>query len=238
MGDLVRALGRNDRHAIYTSYREALALGQEASEPLRAFLLKSDWSALRHRGEMRYLSGLVGLLHDVDETTCATVVRELIRRGCSATVEVRLRGILSVADEDYRQYGIDGIEVRESKQILVSEGVRGRVKKWLEVIPKDDLEKLERLYVLPWSNQAYLGNYMPSLFKIVLVWKAAGLLETQRTLYHEIGHHAGNHGFGWDLVQEEEAESYASRMLISARPVAGRVRRWIGPLRGAREDAS
>lgn len=225
--ELIRALGRNNPRELLGSYRAAFRFGSEVSGAVENYLLENDWSSIRHGGEMRYLSGMVGLLHDVDESACESVVRTLLERGCSPATGSRLRGILSVVEEDFRSYCVRGVEIRESRRIAESENVEFCLERWLRLVPEGDLGNLERLYVVPYQDQSYAGTYTPGLFKVLLVWRAVGLKQTQRTLYHEIGHHVCRHRGGFDLVQEEEAESYASKMMVIAHPIWGRVATWL-----------
>ena len=101
-------------------------------------------------------------------------------------------------------------------------------------MPDNDLESLERIYVIPErENQLYLGAYMPFLSYIELVWDISNfksplskfiyLLNTEFTFYHEIGHHVYRHSFGQDEDKEDEADKYASNLMDKSHPVLKRI---------------
>jgi len=99
---------------------------------------------------------------------------------------------------------------------------------WISNVPRGDIEKIERIYIIPASDSDYRGTYMPILCTIMVEWilpfsnynplSKLSLLSIEKTLYHEIGHHVNNHTFGHDLEQEEEAEQYAKRLMAISHP--------------------
>ena len=70
--------------------------------------------------ETRHVSGLVSLIHEIDETTAKEVSDELIRRGCHDAIRQRLRSINRITVNNFYQYEICGITIYEEKANLTS----------------------------------------------------------------------------------------------------------------------
>ena len=96
-------------------------------------------------------------------------------------------------------------------------------------MPQDDLVKIERMYIIPKTNQDYRGTYTPILCNIMVEWDVNDsfynplayifLFMIAKTLYHEIGHHVHDHTFGQIEEQEIEADQYAYKLLEVSYPV-------------------
>ena len=105
------------------------------------------------------------------------------------------------------------------------------MQKWFENIPPENLNEVDRIYIISRDKQDYAGNYMPIFFSINLIWYAPSsrynpifwllILLHERTFYHEIGHHVSRHTFGQDPNQEKEANRYASMLMAKRHPIFG-----------------
>jgi len=122
--------------------------------------------------------------------------------------------------------------------------------KWLSLVPQSDLDQIERLYLIPEQNVEYRGTYMPILCSIMVEWDFASfwfnplscffLTRIEKTLYHEIGHHAHRHSLseGEDPEKEKEADEYAVRILVRNHPVLRRVVRAVRFMLGKSKKSS
>jgi hypothetical protein len=94
------------------------------------------------------------------------------------------------------------------------------------------LSEITRLYVVRKSEIESIsasGTYTPVLFKIALLWdnefRENSLpfkffaLSTEKTLYHEIGHHFYRHSAAQDRADKErEADNYAYKIMKNQHP--------------------
>lgn len=222
---LIRGLTQNDLTETYQGYKALFAIGPEAIPQIREAIFKSNWASVKYPNEIRYIAGLVTLIHDLDETESEKIRRELRDKGCSPVVASILDSIGSFKLEDFVRYDIRGVKIFEHKKLVTRQNVRLKLEQWLKPVPGEDLDQLERVYVLRPSDLDALGSYKPVLFCIKLAWDNPSprwspmswmnnlLLES--TLYHEIGHHVQRHTFGQDPEQEADAEEYSERMIVN-----------------------
>ena len=186
-------------------------------------------SRVKSTVEMRYVTGLVSLIHDIDEHEAKKVAQQFIQKGCSATVKQRLKSILEFTLHDYFQYKVRGINIFEDKRIKGQFNIQSRLEKWFRNVSEDDLRGVDRIYIVNRTkDQDYAGNYMPIFYNIKLVWDVSGskfnpitwlkLIGMEIVLYHEIGHHVHRHTFGQIEEQENEADNYALQRFLSSRP--------------------
>ena len=100
------------------------------------------------------------------------------------------------------------------------------------IIPSEDIEGIKRINISPVDDLFYgvLGTYTIVSSHIHITWCNPysivnplfwlSLKAIQKTLYHEIGHHAKKHSLHSNiLLREDEAEDYASLMLKRYHPV-------------------
>jgi hypothetical protein len=186
-------------------------------------------SRVKSTVEMRYITGLVSLIHDVDENASKQIAQQLIQIGYGTATRQRLKSILEFTLNDYVQYQIRGVNIFEHKKIKSQFAIQSRLERWLRNISDDDLREIDRLYIVSRSEaQDYAGRYMPIFYKIEVVWDATGakfnpitwlkLIWMEMVLYHEIGHHVPRHSFGQSKEQEDEADNYALRKFLLSRP--------------------
>lgn len=177
------------------------------------------------------ISGLMRLMHDIDESEAMRLSTELIKNGCEPLIATHLKSINEFTSNNFNSYRIDGVTIFEEKKLIPSYSIRLLLQKWFKNVPRADLNEIDRIYIKSREKQDYGGNYMPILFSINLVWSAPSsrynplfcllVLLHEHTFYHEIGHHVPKHTFGQDPVQEKEANQYASKLMTKRHPLLG-----------------
>ena len=222
---LIRGLTQNDVTETYQGYKALFQVGSAAIPHIRDAVSKSKWSTVKYPNEIRYISGLVTLVHDIDESEAEKITSELKSHGCDPVVARILDSISSFTLNDYVQYDVCGVKIFEHKRLVTTQNVKQRLELWLKPVPNADLEEIERIYVLREEDLKVLGNYKPILFRINLAWDNPSSrlnpmswlnnFMIESTLYHEIGHHVHRHTFGQDPDQEEAAEKYADQVMAN-----------------------
>lgn len=232
---LIRGLTQNNIKEICAGHKALCKIGSSAVPHIRKAILQSNWSRAKYPNEIRYVSGLLGLLHDINETESREVANQLKRGGCDLAVAAILDSICRFTIADYVQYEVRGIKVFEHTGILTKQSIRQTLEHWLKNVPYEDLQEIERLYVLRKADLEVWGNYAPLLYNINLVWdnpcsrfnpvSVLNLFIIETTLYHEIGHHVHRHTFGQDPDQEKQAQEYADRAMGNSSHVLFRIAR-------------
>lgn len=222
--DFLRGLTQGDVSDRYESYKALFRLGPAVIPQIRELIFKSNWSRVKYPNEIRYVAGLVNLIHDLDESQSEQIRAELIRNGCDPTLGRILDSIGSFKSDDYIHYEVRGIKIFQHMKLVAQQNVKRRLERWLKSIPDKDLETIERIYILRKEDLAALGDYTPILYCINLSWDNPSAtwnpvswlnnFTIERTLYHEIGHHVHRHTFGQDPEQEEAADKYAGRIMV------------------------
>ncbi len=219
-------------HALYNIGTEALPLIEET-------ILKQSWGDVKHGAQIGQLIGMLNLIHDIDEERAKAVGEQIRKSGCSVKVNRRISAITSFTMDNFNCFEVAGVKIYQAKQLGKQLSFERRMKKWLAVVPPEDLAQIERLYLVPKSDSDYLGYYMPILCKIVVEWDMPFsnfnpvswlfLFLIKKTFYHEIGHHAHRHTFGQDPDQEKEADRYAAKLLFKSHPLfVGTLKKIIG----------
>jgi hypothetical protein len=219
---LIRGLTQNDVAPACEAYKALYQIGTAAIPKIQQAVFQSKWVKIKYAEEVRYVTGLVSLAHDISETDAREISKRLIENGCDKTIKNALNAICRFSLADYTQDVIHGVTIFEHKELSTSQRINLTLEAWLGIVPEEDLRSIERIYVVPEVGQAYAGNYTPVLFNIALVWynpfsrnSITGRLcvsHIESTLYHEIGHHVHRHTFGQDAEQEAQAEQYANRL--------------------------
>jgi len=223
---LLRGLSQRNLRDIYHAYRALYKKGESAIPHIQESLLKSNWTEIKHAGEVWYVSGLLSLLHDISEAEAERVAAQIISGGCDISIRRVVESIRSFKQSDHVIYEARGVMVYEHMG-LADQTVREKLIRWLEDVPEEDLTEIERLYVIPPDGRKSLGSYTPTLFNVTLVWPNPfsrrnplswlAFVGIQHTLYHEVGHHFHGHAWGQIPEQEEEANAYANRLLWRSR---------------------
>lgn len=232
---LIRGLTQDNVKEMYEGYRSLFQIGSAVIPQVRDAVLKSDWSKVKYANEIRYVSGLVNLIHDLDEVEAGRVTDQLKSNGCDPAVAHLLDSIRRFTLADYTQYDVCGVKIFEHKKLAARQNVRAALEQWLKNVPGQDLTDVQRLYVLRREDLKSSGNYTPILYQINLVWDNPSswwspmswinnyIIET--TLYHEIGHHVHRHTFGQEPEQEKEAESYSTKIMANSNRLFSKIAR-------------
>ncbi len=224
---LIRGLNQNESTETYKSYKVLYQIGAATIPQIRDVLLKFDCSNVKYPNEIRYVAGLVNLVHDIDEVEANKIVQRLKRGGCNVALTQILNSICKFTLEDYISYNVCGIEIFEHQKLATKQNVRIKLEQWLKNIPSNDLREIERIYILRQEDLENLGNYKPILYSINIAWincsprwSPVSWVDNfiiENTLYHEIGHHVYRHKFGQEPTQEKEAEDYADRIMMNSK---------------------
>ena len=227
---LARGVASGAHEDAYRAYKGLYQLGDAALPFIQEKLLRADFKSIQYVEQTKIIAALANLVHDIDETVSKELHRAIKKRDCHRSIEKILDIIDGFSTANFERYIIEDVEVFESKRITPRHDVRSHLDDWFENLPKKDLAGIERIYVVNQKEEReYLGNYMPFLAVITLVWDnplfhiefvsrlAIPMLEN--TFYHEVGHHYYRHTFGQDPEQEKEADRYAVKMLAKSRPV-------------------
>ena len=225
---LTRGLFQGDLRETYTAYRALYRAGEAAIPHIREAVVGSNWSRISRAGEVRYISGLISLLHDMSEDESRHLAVQIISSDCDIGIKKAVTSICRFTRSEYVTYEMRGVTVFEHKA-LADQAVRRALTRWLGSVPAADLVDLECLYVIPPDERESLGSYMPMLFNVTVVWHSSFStrnplswlvrLKIRHTLYHEIGHHAHRHLWGQIPDQEEETNAYAVRRAWLSHPV-------------------
>lgn len=220
---------QNSSSQIYQAHQELYRIGNAVIPFVEKRILSNSWNEIRHGSELNLLTGLLCLVNDIDESRAAALGERIKNSGCSAIVNSRVTSVTTFTLNEFHAYEIRGLKLFQSKALGESHAIRKKITKWLRFVPRPDLEKIERIYVIPGTSEDYRGTYMPILCNIMVEWDLPVsyynplswlfLLQIEKTLYHEIGHHVYRHTFGQDPEQEKEADQYAAALLKISHPV-------------------
>lgn len=238
---LLRGLAHSAADLIYAGHREIYRLGEAAIPALERHIFQADWTNLGRPELTRMMTGLISVLHDIDEARSRPAIARIIDNGCHPAIQAILRSIERFDKSKFRIHEIHEVRIFESKDIEIAERIPRHLEQWLGNVPPADLTGIERLYVIRKPAKAdYAGQYTPVLSTITLIWEYPPLrwkwvdwlsrAGMEHTLYHEIGHHTLGHTFGQDPQQEKEADRYASKRLRITHPCLVWVARLVKPL--------
>lgn len=210
-------------------HRALYRIGKPAIPYLRNTVLSTNKLDIESKAKFRTITGLLGVLHDIDENESRKVIKQVIKNGCQRITRQRLNTISEFTLKDYRLYTLKSIRIYEHKD-LANQNIETNLKRWLNVIPDSDLDGIDRIYIEPRRSQNYNGTYAPIFDSIKLFWRGdyskipvcSWLVRilNERTLYHEIGHYVNRHCvYGQDIEQETEANEYAAKMLKADHPI-------------------
>lgn len=227
-----RVLTNGSPHATYKVYRELYQLGESVIPAIEAQLLAHTWDNIKYGAQIKILSGLLSLVNDINEERAKELGEKIRKKGCNEVVNIKIKSILDFSLDEFKKYSLNGVVIYQSKSLCYETRIKKKMTKWLSMVPNEDLNKIERLYLIP-TDEAYLGTYQPTLCNIMVVWDMFfsyynplsffQLLIIENTLYHEIGHHVNRHTFGQDPDQEKEADLYAADMIKKTHPILGMI---------------
>jgi hypothetical protein len=205
-------------------------IGKPALPKICSKVMSFNSPGLSQHLKLLYISGLMKLIHDIDEQEAQKVTQQLLLQGCDKVIANRLKSINAFTLNQYTRYKIKGISIFEAHGLISPHPVRSVLEKWFQRVPEQDVKKIDRLYVVPYRMQDYSGSYTPIYYIIELVWYKIHLsrpnlfsrmllLYQEHTFYHEIGHHVYHHTFGQDPDQEREANQYAAKIMATSYPI-------------------
>lgn len=243
---LTRGLAQQSSNEIYTSHRDLYHHGETVIPVVEEQLLSHPWDDIKYSEQINMLSGLLSLVNDIDEK-CAKEIGEKIRnKGCSAIVDSIIRSITDFSLNKFNSCHIDGVNVYLSRKLREHSRIEKFLTRWLSKVPPGDLDEIERIYLIPETNEDHRGTYMPILCNIMVEWDIPVscynplsyffLLQIERTLYHEIGHHVHRHTFGKDSNQEAEANQYAANIMRKNHPIFRSFAKVVKTVLGKRKD--
>ncbi len=214
----IHALATNSVYVQMRWYKDLYKMGSSIIPKIEKNLFAYYSAEIKRDLKMLYISGLGYLLHDIDETKANDILNRLILKVKDPIIKNRIKTILNFTLKDFRNYMILNIQIYEHSDL--NNSLKSKLEKLISKIPKDDLSKIDRIYLIPFNNQKYSGQYLPIFYNIDLVVRQYKYynpinylysLLVEHTLYHEFGHHYYNHSFGEDRDQEDEANRYANK---------------------------
>lgn len=225
---LSRGLYQNSSKQIYTSHRLLVDIVKPVIPIIKEQLLGQSWQEIKYAEQLNILSGLLSLVNDIDEAASREIGSAIEQSGCSSIASTRIKTILDFTLNEFHSYDIIGVKIYQSKSLEQNNRIKKYMTRWLSIVPSSDLSQVERIYIIPKSNEDHRGTYMPILCNIMVEWimpfsyynpfSWVFMLQIEKTLFHEIGHHVGNHTFGYDLDQEKEADEYAAKIFAKNHP--------------------
>lgn len=166
---LIKGLNQDESTETYKSYKVLYHVGASVIPQIRDILLKFDCSNTKYPNEIRYIAGLVNLVHDIDEVEGSKIVQTLKRGGCNFALAQILNTICKFTLDDYVHYNVCGIEIFEHQKLVTKQKVKIKLEQWLKNIPGNDLHEIERIYILRQEDLENLGSYKPILYTLTLL---------------------------------------------------------------------
>jgi hypothetical protein len=248
LNNLLRGLAHGSNETIYQSHRELYKVGELAIPVIEEQLMSYTWEGTKVGVEISILTGLLGLVHDINEKLAKDLGESIRAKGCSKTIDARIESILKFSLEQFELFQIKQLEIYLSKELTDRSRIRKKITQWLSTIPERELEKIERIYLIPEQNEHYRGTYMPVLCSIMVEWDMSTshynplsyffMLRIEQTLYHEIGHHVHKHAFDEHGEEENEADQYAFKLLRKNHTILRRIVRVARFIFGKSKTAS
>lgn len=227
---LLRGVAHDASEDIRDGWQRMTAFGDTAVPIVCEKLRKTSWSDYQGQTHARYLTILLMILVELDVDVCE---RELDRLAGSELHGLHARTVSLISErlrEETCEFEFLGVSIRIDSQLSDLEDIRKRITRWMQVPPEEAFNHLQSIDVVPMHPSFdYLGLHSYRFSGIVITWLPEGrrglmrrleLLNTQGTLYHEIGHSFHQHSEpGQVAEQESEANIYQRAMLRRAYPV-------------------
>lgn len=228
--NLMQSIQQHDKKAYMRWHKVLYHIGQPAVPSIVSKLVTFHDAALSQHLKLLYCSGLMRLLHDINEEESRNVAQRLRRQGGDMMITNRLQAITDFTLTQFSRYIIRGVTIFEDNTLNTAFAPRPFLEKWFTHVPDADIREIDRIYIVSRDEQDYEGTYLPIYYSIHLVWDILPfsrhnpitwfmLLMKEQTFYHEVGHHAHRHTFGYDLDQEKEANQYAAQFLRRHHPL-------------------
>jgi hypothetical protein len=229
---LIGAVGRGSYSEESNAYRVCYDIGRPLVPQIVEKISAVNWKDLGPPGRVAYFTCLMRLLHDIDEFASRELADAVLSRGCHPVVAAKLRSIQAFTLSDFDATIQVPLPVYVAKTISARAAVWRHLAEWLGHIPLDDLEGIQRLYVIEKDQlPGRWGTYLTGFSIISLVWQPSsdwnrfGVLQTELTLYHEVGHHLDRRMSELTETYEAFADTYAERLFRKVHPWVGK--RWM-----------
>ena len=167
---LTRGLAQGSNDEIYKSHRELYMLGETVIPAVEEQILSQPWGDIKYGEQLSILSGLLSLINDINEERAREVGNIIREKGCSKIVESRIRSITEFTLSEFESCPISGINIYLSKKLGGKSRIRSKMAQWLSMLPATDLKEVDRIYIIPETNEDHRGTYMPILCSIMVEW--------------------------------------------------------------------
>jgi len=239
---LKQGLMGNHHRVTMQASKELLELNTDVSPRLLKELEKLQLTGEIRSEIVNLATGLAIIAYDLNENTCREYLEALLKQDCNRAIASAFTSILRYRMSDYRKSRFGEITILEEKSINKRHQATTRIVSWLEGVPQKDLQGISRIYVMKdKSIYDFAGQYSIYFNVVTVVWytqfhpynpiQAFNFLFSEKTLYHEIGHHCLDHReFGQDPEQEKEANAYAYKLLGKSHPWLVKSARLLKPV--------
>lgn len=136
-GKFLRGLAHMSVELIYSGYRELCELGPAVVPTLVYRIIKTNWRTVTRLEATHMQTGLVSLLHDIDEVRPREIIGRLLGRDRHPALRGVLQSICRYDDRNIRTHDIFGLRVMVAREIDESESVTFHLKQWLLKMPFD-----------------------------------------------------------------------------------------------------
>lgn len=219
-------LMQGDHEKIYSAHRKLYEVGSKILPDLEQLLIDKKWTEIQYGKQLLFLTGILNLIHDIDEEYSKNVGKTINERGASSTVKSSISMVTNFTIDNFCKFKKSNIEIFLSNEIKNHSYVIKKIEKWLSILSEDDFDNLSKIYIVP-GNYGY-ADYTPILCKIVIGWDTSisyynpftwlFMLNVESSFYREIGHHKFKHSLEKDLDEKKQAKQYAYQRLSQNHP--------------------
>ena len=110
-------LMQNSSEQIYSAHRNLYECGVAALPALEELILSKPWQDAQHGTQVVYLTGVLNLIHDIDESHSRIVCDKVNEAGASIIVERRLSAICNFTLDNFSSFEILNIKIFISNKI-------------------------------------------------------------------------------------------------------------------------
>ena len=231
---------QGDYKQIYRAHRNLYEEGTAILPDLEKLILDKDWTSVQYGKQLFFLTGILNLIHDIDEEYSKKIGQKINDVGASLEVNRRISAITNFTNDNFYLFEKCNVEIFISNEIKNYSFVIRKLEKWLSIISKKDLDNLSKLYIVP-RNYGY-ADYTPILCKIIIGWDTSisfinpfawlFMFNIESSFYREVGHHKFKHSSEKDLDEKREAKQYAFLQLCKSHPflmkITGKLIRLFG----------
>lgn len=220
---------QDDMRRRLVAHKNLVGFGNAVLPAIEHELARIDLGKVSHHEIATLVAGLATALHDINEDASRRYMSASLARPITPLMRAALRSIVRFTMDDWRRSSVGGIIVLEHGKLDSRFEASRHVGRWLANVPEADLVGISRIYIIPESPEPeFAGTYLQAVSVIEIVWRrpsehrignAVRRFMIEKTLYHEVGHHALQHvESGQDPDQERQADRYAWKMMRKAHP--------------------